>query len=102
LNNKPLELDVAENLGYGVDVKNAPLPPNDTNGMIAFNLKNFPIEVPGDQTLSVRVKNISGADKSPTSGSAKSLASQLSSTLTWAAFQPAQQLRISGRLIRTT
>ena len=70
LNNKPLELDVAENLGYGVDVKNAPLPPNDTNGMIAFNLKNFPIEVPGDQTLSVRVKNISGADKSPTSGSA--------------------------------
>ena len=70
LNNKPLELDVAENLGYGVDVKNAPLPPNDTNGMIAFNLKNFPIEVPGDQTLSVRVKNISGSDKAPASGSA--------------------------------
>ncbi len=70
MNNKPLELDVASNLGYGVDVKNAPLPPNDTNGMIAFSLKNFPIEVPGDQTLSVRVKNISGADKAPASGSA--------------------------------
>ena len=73
MNNKPLELDVAENLGYGIDVKNAPLPPNDTNGMIAFSLKNFPIEVPGDQTLSVRVKNISGADKAPTSGGAWSV-----------------------------
>ena len=70
MNNKPLELDVASNLGYGIDVKNAPLPPNDTNGMIAFSLKNFPIEVPGDQTLSVRVKNISGSDKAPASGSA--------------------------------
>jgi len=73
MNNKPLELDVASNLGYGVDVKNAPLPPNDTNGMIAFSLKNFPIEVPGDQTLSVRVKNISGSDKAPASGSAWSV-----------------------------
>jgi len=73
MNNKPLELDVASNLGYGIDVKSMPLPPNETNGMIAFSLKNFPIEVPGDQTLSVRVKNISGADKAPASGSAWSV-----------------------------
>jgi len=70
MNNKPIELNVAENLGYGIDVKNAPLPPNETDGMIGFSLKDFPIEVPGDQTLSVRVRNISGADKAPASGSA--------------------------------
>jgi len=73
MNNKPLELDVASNLGYGIDVKSMPLPPNETDGMIGFSLRNFPIEVPGDQTLSVRVKNISGADKAPASGSAWSI-----------------------------
>ena len=73
MNNKPLELDVASGLGYGIDVKSMPLPPNEVDGMIAFSLKNFPIEVPGDQTLSVRVKNISGADKAPASGSAWSI-----------------------------
>jgi len=73
INNKPVELDVAEGLGYGVDVLSAPLPPNDTSGMVGFNLKALPIEVPGDQTLSVRVRNISGADKAPDSGSAWSV-----------------------------
>jgi len=73
MNGKPVETDVAKNLGYGIDVKSVPLPPNETDGMIAFSLKNFPIEVPGDQTLSVRIRNISGADKAPDSGSAWSI-----------------------------
>ena len=70
LNNKPLELDVASGLDYGIDVTSAPLPPSDSSGWGALTLKNFPIEVPGDQTLSIRVKNISGSDKAPASGSA--------------------------------
>ena len=70
MNDKPLELDVASGLGYGIDVTSAPLPPSDANGWGALTLKSFPIEVPGDQTLSVRVRNISGADKAPNSGSA--------------------------------
>ena len=73
MNNKPIELNVAKNLGYGIDVKSVPLPPNEVDGMIGFSLKDFPIEVPGDQTLSVRVRNISGADKAPASGSAWSV-----------------------------
>ncbi len=73
LNNKPLELDVASGLGYGVDVTSMPLPPSDSAGWFGFNLQNFPIEVPGDQTLSIRVRNISGSDLSPASGSAWSV-----------------------------
>lgn len=77
LDNVPLELDVAENGYYGIDVKSMPLPPNDSNGMLAFSLKNFPIELLGDHTLTIKVKNVSGADKSPTSGSAWSVSVKL-------------------------
>jgi len=69
LDNIPLELDVAENLGIGVDVKSMPLPPADASEEIPFTLKNFPLEVLGDHTLSIRCINISGASKSPASGS---------------------------------
>jgi len=67
-NNVPLELDVATNLMRGIDSLACPLPPTETKGEIAFSLKQMPVEVPGDQTLSIRVRNTSGADKSPSAG----------------------------------
>jgi len=69
LDNTPLEPEVAENLMSGIDSLAMPSPPKGTTEMQAFTLKNFPIEVPGDHTLSVRVRNTSGGDKSPASGS---------------------------------
>ena len=73
MNNVPLELDVASNAMRGIDSLAMPLPPDTTKGMVAFTLRDFPIEVPGDQTLSIRVRNTSGSDKSPASGSAWSV-----------------------------
>jgi len=70
IDDKPLEWNSAENLGLGIDVVNMPLPPTSSTNMVPFTLKEFPIELTGDHSLSIRVKNISGADKSPTSGSA--------------------------------
>lgn len=68
--NVPFELDVAKNLHLGINIKSMPLPPKDSVEIEPFTLKNSPIEVPGDQTLSIFVRNVSGADKSPASGSA--------------------------------
>jgi len=73
LDNTPLETEVASNLGEGIDVLAMPYPPKDSVNQIAFTLEDMPIEVRGDHTLSIKVKNISGADKSPTSGSAWSV-----------------------------
>jgi len=69
IDNSPLEFDVAENLMEGIDSKAMPSPPADTTEMIPFSLKEFPIELTGDHTLSIKVRNTSGADKSPASGS---------------------------------
>jgi len=69
LDNVPLENITAENWYAGYDVKYAPYPPADATEMIALSFKDNPIEVLGDHTLSVRVRNVSGASKSPASGS---------------------------------
>ena len=73
LNNSPLEFDVAENLMKGIDALSMPYPPADSTEELAFSLRDFPIEVGGDDTLSIRVRNVSGAAKSPNSGSAWSV-----------------------------
>lgn len=70
MDNIPFELDVAESLMYGVDALSAPLPPDAADGEEPFTLKETPIEVMGDRTLSILLRNTSGADKSPTAGSA--------------------------------
>jgi len=57
----------------GVDVLSCPRPPNATDGEIPFTLADKPVVVKGDHTLSVVVKNISGTDKAPASGSAWSV-----------------------------
>jgi hypothetical protein len=73
LDDAPIELDVAENLMKGIDVLSAPYPPADTTEELVFTLKDFPIEVLGDHTLSIRVRNVSGAAESPAAGSAWSV-----------------------------
>jgi len=73
IDNKPLEDVVAENWYSGYDAKYAPYPPADSTEMIALSFKDYPIEVLGDHTLSVKVKNVSGASKSPASGSSWSV-----------------------------
>ena len=69
LDNVPIENITAENWYAGYDAKYAPYPPADTTEMIALSFKENPIEVLGDHTLSVKVRNVSGASKSPASGS---------------------------------
>ena len=77
LDDSPMEFDVAENLMKGIDVLSMPYPPKDTTEEIAFTLKDFPIEVLGDHTLSIKVRNVSGSSKSPSSGSAWSVSVKL-------------------------
>ena len=69
INNSPLEVDVAEGLMRGIDVKSLPRPPSDTAEMLVFSLKDMPITVEGDNTIDFRVRNVSGSDKAPASGS---------------------------------
>ena len=70
MNNIPFELDVPSGMQEGIDSLVMPYPPADTTEEVPFTLKDFPIEVLGDYTFSIRVKNTSGADKTPTAGSA--------------------------------
>jgi hypothetical protein len=69
VDNVPLEAFTATNLMDGIDSKSMPKPPADTTEELVFTLKEFPIEVLGDQTFSIRVRNTSGANKAPASGS---------------------------------
>jgi len=69
LDGKVLDL-LAKTAGkLGIDVKSMPRPPAATTEETPFTLKDLPIEVLGDHTLSVKIRNISGSDKSPASGS---------------------------------
>jgi len=73
MDDSPLEMTEFEEGARGIDVLSMPYPPADSTEEIVFTLKDYPIEVKGDHTLSIRVKNVSGADKSPSSGSAWSV-----------------------------
>lgn len=53
----------------GIDALSMPRPPADTTEQEPFTLEKTPIVVEGDKTLEIRARNISGADKSPASGS---------------------------------
>jgi hypothetical protein len=68
LENAPLEFVYGTLIKPGIDVTAMPMPPAGTTEMKPFSLADFPIDVPGDRTLSVRAANISGASKSPTTG----------------------------------
>jgi len=69
VDNVPLEAFTADNLMDGFDSKSMPKPPAAVPEMQVFTLKDFPIEVLGDQTFSIRVRNTSGANKAPATGS---------------------------------
>jgi len=69
----PFQNILVTNLQEGIDILSAPSPPKDTTEETPFTFKNFPFEIPGDVTLSVKVKNTSGSSKSPASGSAWSV-----------------------------
>ncbi len=68
IDNTPLENIVASGEQVGVDVLSAPRPPADGADETPFTLQAFPIELTGDHNLSIRVKNTSGASKSPPAG----------------------------------
>lgn len=66
LDGAPLDFILDETKTGGIDMKNTPYPPDSTEyeGFIL----DTPIEVLGDHTLSVRVRNISGAAITPGAG----------------------------------
>jgi len=70
LEGKPLDNLTKDIAPLGIDVLSMPRPPADTTEMEPFTLADRPIEVKGDQTLTVKAVNVSGSDKTPTSGSA--------------------------------
>jgi len=68
LDNNPLENITGTNIDAGIDILSMPRPPADTTEETPFTLESFPIAVEGDHTLSIKAKNISGGDLSPSSG----------------------------------
>lgn len=70
LENAPLEYVFGLNIRHGIDVLSMPRPPAGTTEMTPFTLADYPIVVVGDRTLHVRVANVSGTAKSPTTGNA--------------------------------
>ena len=76
-NNKPLEYLKTSNFGPGIDILSMPLPPADTTNEIPWTFKDNPKEVPGPNEFVFKIRNISGTDLSPTSGSAWSFTLKL-------------------------
>jgi len=68
VDNVPLEAFTADNLMDGIDALAMPKPPAAVPEMQAFTLKDFPIEVLGDHTFSIRVRNTAGVNKAPATG----------------------------------
>jgi len=73
LNNVPFDWLLEKTPVGGIDVLSMPRPPADATEELPFTLKELPIKVPGDNTLSIRARNISGADKSPATGASWSI-----------------------------
>jgi len=67
---EPLDVLVSSEAPLGIDLKAIPSPPTTTDYEEAFTLADYPIAVAGDESFSVKVVNISGADKAPDNGSA--------------------------------
>jgi len=68
LDNTHIPFDWAEGIQRGIDVLSCPRPPADTTEQVPFSLKDFPIEVLGDHTISLRAINTKGADLTPAAG----------------------------------
>jgi len=68
LDNAPLDFITEDTKVGGIDLLAMPYPPAETTEHVGFSLVGSPIEVLGDHTLSVKVRNIKGAAISPTAG----------------------------------
>jgi len=68
LDNAPFDFILEVTKTGGIDFMSARYPPNETEEHEAFSLAESPIEVPGDHTLSVKARNISGGSISPAAG----------------------------------
>jgi len=68
LDNVPLPFDWAENIAPGFDFLSLPRPPAEGTNLVPFSFAEYPIEVKGDETISLRVRNTSGADITPPTG----------------------------------
>jgi len=70
IDNSPLDALTSEpgRIRGGIDILSMPRPPADATEEIPFSLAENPIELPGDHTLSIRVRNVSGGSISPASG----------------------------------
>ena len=68
LDNVPLEYIYSNTLREGIDTYSIPDYDDVGENEEPFSLKNIPVEVKGDHTLKVTIKNISGADQTPATG----------------------------------
>jgi len=68
IDGEPLDFVLEKTKTGGIDLLSMPYPPAETTEHVGFSLKGLPIELLGDRTLSVRVRNISGASISPSAG----------------------------------
>jgi len=68
LENTPLEYIFSDTIKEGIDVYSIPDYDDVSENEEPFSLEEFPIEIEGDRTFSVKVKNISGSSLSPSSG----------------------------------
>jgi len=58
------------NIGPGIDIKSMPLPPNAAYDELYFTFADWPFTAKHDHVVTFKIRNISGADKAPASGSA--------------------------------
>jgi len=70
LDNNPFEFIQGENEPLGIDILHLPAYNKADANEYPFSFKVMPIEITGPHLLSLRIINISGADKAPASGSA--------------------------------
>jgi len=70
IDNDPLDALTAEpgTIRGGVDLLAMPRPPADSTEEIGFSFADMPVEILGDHTFSVRVRNTKGSSISPASG----------------------------------
>ena len=76
-NGKALDWTFINDTIKGIDVKSMPLPPSDTVEEVPFTFEDYPIEVKPDHELKLKIRNISGTDLAPASGSAWSFTLKL-------------------------
>jgi hypothetical protein len=68
LDDVPLDQLLSAPGQFGIDALSMPLPPTATTEFIPFTLENYPINVPGDHTLTIKARNTSGGTLSPATG----------------------------------